>query len=330
MKKLLFNLSLYAFFAAMGNVAAIENSIIPEIDNALQADRHPIQKYSYGQYEEIKSALQYKGEKIRIVSFNMLANDKDPIREKFNRWPQRLPRIVELLQEMSPDLIDSQELYQDQLDELIPYLEEDYAFYGHPRSDGELNGIFYRKSRFKILKSEVVAIPQSGGIANNFTMVQFKDLITESIFAVFNTHLAFGANDREHEVRFILDNVKPVADQMPVVFTGDLNTFPNRLDLRRLPYYDGDYIHRLLTAEIFYDSIQRSLLGHLGPISTFTNAPENGVPFQGTGTPGVMLDHIYVTRGITVLIHAVQPATFKGHFPSDHMPILVDFIFDKR
>jgi endonuclease/exonuclease/phosphatase family metal-dependent hydrolase len=70
------------------------------------------------------------------------------------------------------------------------------------------------------------------------------------------------------------------------------------------------------------------ILDHLGPISTFSNAPDDVVAFKGTGTPGVFLDHIYVSKDITVLIHAVQPGKVNGDFPSDHLPVLIDFIID--
>lgn len=110
---------------------------------------------------------------------------------------------------------------------------------------------------------------------------------------------------------------------------GDLNTFPNRIDLDRLPFLDGDYIHRILTQTILHDARDVSLLGHLGPISTFTNNPPDIQKFQGTGTPGVFLDHIYVSKEITVLIHATQPVTVGGGYPSDHMPVFIDFTLNQ-
>lgn len=109
---------------------------------------------------------------------------------------------------------------------------------------------------------------------------------------------------------------------------GDLNTFPHRLDLDKLPFYDGDYAHRLFTQGGLKDAASLSLLGHLGPYSTFTNHPGSGFPFRGTGTPGVFLDHIYVSKGLTVLIHAVQGGTVNGLFPSDHMPVIIDCLED--
>ncbi len=330
MKILKFYILLSLLLVSSLFIEGVENSIVLAIENSEVIEKLPIQKYSKNQFAEISAALQHKEKRLRIVSFNMLANDMDHKREEFNRWPQRLPRIVDTLKEIDPDVIGAQELYQTQLDDLLPHIETTFGFYGEPRTDGELNGVFYRKSRFELVNAKVWAIPPIGQIGNNITMLQLKDILTGQLFAIFNTHLAFGANERENEVHFIIEQILPVAEQMPVILTGDLNTFPNRLDLNRLPFYDGDYIHRLLTKNILKDSFEVTLLGHLGPISTFTNAPENGIPFQGTGTPGVMLDHIYVSNEITVLIHAVQPGTVNGYFPSDHMPVIIDCLIEKK
>jgi endonuclease/exonuclease/phosphatase family metal-dependent hydrolase len=81
-----------------------------------------------------------------------------------------------------------------------------------------------------------------------------------------------------------------------------------------------------LTANNLIDARTISLLGHFGPLGTFTNRPGDGVPFKGTGTPGVFLDHIFVSKDIAVIAHAVEPVTFNNLFPSDHMPLFIDFI----
>ncbi|MCE5293163.1 MAG: hypothetical protein LLF94_00930, partial [Chlamydiales bacterium] len=117
--------------------------------------------------------------------------------------------------------------------------------------------------------------------------------------------------------------VEKLARKMAVVFMGDLNTFPNRPD-KTFPFLDGDTIDNILTKNTLKDSIDTSRVGHVGPIGTFTNQDPSILPFEGTGTPGVFLDHIYVSDRIVVLLHAVQPATVDGHFPSDHQPVLID------
>lgn len=324
-KIILTNTVLSFFLVSSSFIESIENSIVPAIKNLEAIENLPTHKYSRHQLKEISSALEHKDECVRCISFNMLANDNDNEREECNRWPQRLPRIVEMLKEMEPDLIGAQELCQVQLDDLLAQIGTRYAFFGEPRSDGELNGVFYRKERFGLIKAVVWCI-DSGLSGNQVTMLQLKDRFTGRFFAIFNTHLSFNLRKRDEEVHFIIDKIASVARHMPVLLTGDFNTFPNRPDLDCLPFHDGEYIHRLLTKRILKDSSEVSLLGHLGPIATFTNAPKDKVPFQGSGTPGVVLDHIYVSKEIIVLVHAVQAGTVNGYFPSDHMPVIMDFL----
>lgn len=306
---------------------AVENSIIPLIEKVEIIENLPVAKYSKNQYQEIVSHLNQKDEKIRLVTYNVLFNRYDHNLDEVNRWPNRLPRIVKLIEEMQPDIMGVQELYTNQSEELLPCIEQTYAFFSRACEDGELNGIFYRKDRFEVIDSKIWYMTATPNVPSSetLTLLQLKDLKTCKVIAVFNTHLAFSKIDkRDFQVRFIAEKIESFAEQMPVILTGDLNTFPNRLDLEKLPFYDGDYINRLLTAGSLKDARNVSILGHLGPISTFSNAEDGIAPFKGTGTPGVFLDHIYVSEGINVLIHAVQPGTVDGHFPSDHLPVLID------
>jgi len=114
----------------------------------------PAQKFTKKQMEEISRALEKKEEKIRLVTYNMLFDLYDHNLEEQNRWPNRLPRIVTLLQSMKPDIICTQELYPKQVDDIKNLLNNDFAFFpGWVDSDGESYGIFYRKTRFEVLNS---------------------------------------------------------------------------------------------------------------------------------------------------------------------------------
>lgn len=310
---------------------AVENSIIPLVEHFEKIENLPAKKYSKIQLEELSRALSRKQESIRVATFNMLFDLYDHKMEQQYRWPQRLPRIVDILLEMQPDILGVQELYPKQLNDLIPYLENEYAFFARPCADGEMNGIFYRKERFELILSEVWYMTETPKVpsAATLTMLQLKDRRTGKQFAVFNTHLAFSNIEKRHfQVNFICRQIAAIAKEKPVFLTGDLNTFPNRLDLGKLPFYDGDYLHRLLLKHALYDSKEMSLIGHLGPYGTFTNGSDDGTPFKGTGTPGVFLDHIYISAGIITLIHAVQPGKVGGLYPSDHMPLLIDAIVE--
>jgi endonuclease/exonuclease/phosphatase family metal-dependent hydrolase len=233
---------------------------------------------------------------------------------------------------MKPDIIGVQELYTSQYKDLLPHVKNTFEFYARECEDGELNGIFYRKDRFELIDSHVWYMTTTPNVPSSetLTMVRLKDLKTGKNLVVFNTHLAFSKVDkRDFQARFIAEYLESIATDSPVILTGDLNTFPNRMDLEKLPFYDGDYVHRILTKGALKDAKDVSILGHVGPLSTFSNSSDGVGPFKGTGTPGVFLDHIYVSKNINVIIHAVQPGTVEGHFPSDHLPILIDFIIEE-
>lgn len=300
---------------------AVENSIIPMMEKFECIENLPSQKFTKNQLNEISDALEKKEEKIRLVTYNMLFHLYDHDLDEENRWPNRLPRIVELINEMRPDIINTQELYPSQVQDIVSLLENDFSFFsGQKDEDGESYGIFYRKDRFELLSSQV-NYPLS--------IVQLKDLKTDKIIYVFNTHMPLSnIEKREANAKKIVEIIEPIAKNMAVLFTGDLNTFPNRLDLTNLPFYDGDYIHQILSKGSLKNARELSLLGHFGPISTFTNKPPGVVPFQGTGTPGIFLDYIYTSNKVTVLTHAVEQGTVDGHFPSDHMPVLIDFLIN--
>lgn len=48
--------------------------------------------------------------------------------------------------------------------------------------------------------------------------------------------------------------------------------------------------------------------------------------FKESGVPGIILDRIYSNQNSLILIHGIEPAKVDNHFPSDHMPVVVDFL----
>ncbi len=325
--------SVFILIVSIIQIYSVENSIIPQMEKYEIITNIPQNKFSSSQYAEICDALNQTDQKIRLVSYNMLFNLYDHNLPEIHRWPQRQKRVVELIKDMQPDIMGVQELYKDQLEDLIAQIGEEYEFYTKPAEDGELNGIFYRIDRFEVLEKKVWYMTPTPDVPSSetLTLLKMKDQVSGATFAVFNSHFAFSnIEKRDFQARFVVKNLEPYAQQMPVFLTGDLNTFPARLDLEKFPFYDGDYINRILTQSSLRDAKELSLLGHLGPISTFTNDPQDVLPFKGLGTPGVFLDHIYTTKDVKVLLHAVQPGTVDGEFPSDHLPLIVDFLLPQQ
>lgn len=272
--------------------AVIEDSIIPAVEKFELIKNLSKNKYSHEQLKTIKKALCEKRHRLRVVTYNMLFNLYDQNLSPENRWPERLPRIVELLNEMNADIIGVQELQPDQLNGLLPLLSDKYSFFfkNAPNEDRDQDGIFYKTDRFKVLKRK--CFPMNPGA---LAVLWLKDRVTHQSVVICNTHLAFSKiEQRTAQAHYIAKKVHRLASQFPVIFMGDLNTFPNRPDVvPQFPALDGDYIDHILTGEYqgksdhptrtLEDAIHRSIIGHLGPISTFTNKEGSVAPFAGTG-----------------------------------------------
>lgn len=303
--------------------ATVQNSIVPIMERFEHIENLSPTKYSKEQFQKITDALKGKRHRVRIVTYNMLFNLYDQNVEPENRWPERLPRIVELVNDMKADIIGVTELERDQLRELMPFMKGTYSFFFRGPKNTEQDGVFYRTDRFKLIGHRSYKLQ-----AETLTIVWLKDRKTGKTIAVANTHFAFAKiEERTSQAHFVAKKMKSIAAKYPAVFMGDLNTFPNWPN-ESFPALDGDYVNQILSQYNFHeglrDSMSRSVVGHLGPISTFTNKEGDVKPFEGTGSPGVILDHIYVSERIQVLMHAVQSAQVNGHFPSDHMPVIAD------
>lgn len=67
-----------------------------------------------------------------MMTYNMLYNDKSAealLPEKY-QWNARKPRLLDYLAFARADIIGSQELQEDQIQEVMNALENDYAYYG--------------------------------------------------------------------------------------------------------------------------------------------------------------------------------------------------------
>lgn len=311
---------------------AISDSVIPLIAAAETAANLQPTKYSQKQFEKIVQALQGCENRIRLVSYNMLFNIRDHELFEEDRWYNRFPRLLKLIHWMQPDILCSQELHRDQLDNLLPEMNQHFVFFGEEnKAEGEIDGIFVRRDRFDVANVKVwlIAPELPNSYPHNLLHLELCDKKTKARFSVFNTHLPYlSADEREYSAKFVQERVEEVTSQMPVFLAGDLNTIPHRLDLPELPFYDGDYIQQILSQGSLRDTMKLAILGHLGPIATFTTTPtsKTGTPFQGEGVPGIILDHIFCNSSPVILIHAIEPAKVDGHFPSDHMPVIVDFL----
>jgi endonuclease/exonuclease/phosphatase family metal-dependent hydrolase len=333
----------------------ISHSVVPFLETL---ENTPPGKYSQNYTLQIDASLKKKNEKIRIITYNILFDVfDDQLKDKTYCWAERCSNVLACIENMHPDILCVQEVYPAQLEDLRRSLGAYFASFVGKSAQGELNAIFYRTDRFELdtknhhvgtldVSSASVELPLNPKDdvfvakiptflppdlepGRQLTLAHFHDKFTGKSFVVINTHLTYyRINSREDQASFIEKLVQNLhALQKPVIVSGDFNTFPNRPDRMKLPFYDGDRICQILQRSL-RDTKEIALLGHVGPSTTtlpgfFSRGTR---PFENSEDSDVILDHIFVSPGITVLVNANEPIQINDRFPSDHMPVIADIL----
>lgn len=335
--------------------SSITHSIVPLLK---EIEDTPPEKYSEEHSLKINHLLAQKAQKIRVVTYNLLFNLFDvQLKDSTYSWTNRLPHIVQTIGNIKPDILCVQETYPNQLQELQKSLGDSFLHFVGSSKAGELNAIFYNKERFELdlndyqdcgtnLSStsfEVPISPKDDALVatipdflppdlepgKQLTLVHLHDKLTGKQFVVMNTHLTFyRINSREAQAYFIADLVQRLhtLDKV-VILAGDFNTFPNRPDKPGFRFYDGSYICQIFQT-VLNDTKEVALLGHVGPLASSIRdfLHRGNKPFYDTESPEVILDHIYVSPTVPVIINAIEPSLVDGRFPSDHMPVIADIL----
>ncbi len=262
---------------------------------------------------------------IRVMTFNIrLPNPGDGI----FYWDERRPHVASMIQFHQVDLLGVQEAHRRQLDEMVADMPE-YEWFGvcrtdgstHPNPDGEFSAILYRKDRFERLDgntfwlSETPDVPGSKGwdaaLPRIVTWAKFKDKQTGKIFFHFNTHFDhIGEVARLESAKLILQKIKTIAGEMPVVLTGDFNSFET----------DAPYLALIDPSSAYHvtDAITISKMPHHGPLATFAGN------FQISGMIEHRIDYIFVRNKIDVLRHGILSDSWNGNLASDHLPVIAE------
>ena len=353
-------LSFFAFTSiAFGSDANIYNSITHSVVPLLkQIENAPPEKYPENYALKINELLAQKDQIIRVVTYNVLFNLFDnQLKDSAYSWTQRLPKIIRSIENIQPDILCVQETYPSQLQDLQKSLGDSFLHFVGNSTAGELNAVFYNRERFELdldhyqdhgvnLSSASVVMPLNpkddalvAAIPDflppklepgkQLTLVHFRDKRTGKKFVVMNTHLTFyRVNSREAQAYFITELVQKMhALNTTVILTGDFNTFPNRPDKPGFRFYDGNYICQIFQT-VLKDTKEAALLGHVGPLASSIRdfLYRGNKPFHDTESPEVILDHIYVSPAVPVIINAIEPSLIGDRFPSDHMPVIADIL----
>jgi endonuclease/exonuclease/phosphatase family metal-dependent hydrolase len=250
-----------------------------------------------------------------VMTYNLCYASSNPP----NAWPQRRPLMRELIQQVAPDVIGTQEGLYGQLKDLASDLPE-FEWIGLGReggSRGEFTAVFYRKTRLEPLAfdhfwlSDTPDAIGSSTWGNTYrrmvTWVKFRDRLTGREFFVFNTHFDNDSQPaREKSAALVRQRITELNSPLPTLLIGDFNGAAGEN-----PAYQS------LTNDGFLTDLWKAAAVRKGEgIGTF-----NG--FGPIQTNGVRIDWI-LARG-DVVAERAETVTFsrKGHFPSDHFPVAI-------
>ncbi|AIZ64526.1 endonuclease [Hymenobacter sp. DG25B] len=258
-------------------------------------------------------AAPKKAVPLRVATYNLRLNIAS---DGADAWPLRKEMVKSLVRYHDFDVFGTQEGFRGQLADVAELPE--YAFVGHGRDDGkeagEHSAIFYKKSRLQLLQtgdfwlSQTPDQPSKGWDAtccNRIcTWAKFRDVLTKKEFFFFSVHFDHqGVEARRQSGRLMVQKIQEIAKNALVICVGDFNSTP-----------DTEQIQTMQT--LLRDAYQITEKPAYGPVGTF-NAFKLDAPLTDR------IDYIFVSQGISVLDYGVLTDSLRGHYPSDHFPVVV-------
>jgi endonuclease/exonuclease/phosphatase family metal-dependent hydrolase len=251
----------------------------------------------------------------KAISYNIRL---DNLGDKQDNWHLRKQEMVDFIKNEQPDFFGIQEALIHQAEYLDGSLGN-YNYIGVGRDDGvqagEIMAIFYKKDKWHLIKdstiwlSETPEKPSMGWDAACFrtcTAGFFQNFDGRKI-TILNTHFDHvGQTARSKSSGVILDFIKAVVKNSPVILLGDFNAEP----------------HSAVMAP-FFNSLQDTKEDALFSSNHFEGT-YNG--FKLNSTYPRRIDYIFVSNHLTPITYVVPaPKTRNGRQLSDHFPIIVQY-----
>lgn len=258
-------------------------------------------------------------QQLQVMSYNIRYDNPD---DAPNNWDNRKHKVADFIQFYSPTFIGTQEALFHQLDYLDKNLPQ-YKWIGKGRTDGEKEGEFsallYDTNTVELVEDSDSTIwlsktPEKpsknwdAALPRILTWGKFEIKTTGEHLFVFNTHFDhIGEKAREESARIILQTIKKVAGEAPVVLTGDFNIV------------DTSKPYEILTSSFLSDAQNTTKLPHVGANFTYSGF-EVKAPKEGR-----RIDYIFTNDAVQVLKHATLTSFQDGYFLSDHLPVVAEF-----
>ena len=255
---------------------------------------------------------------IRVATYNVRGpNDRAP-----NSWRDRLPRMVQTIRENQFELIGTQETLTGPIRDLCESLKFSTFGVGRDKNKGdEHNAVFYDPARFDVISQETFwlsADPQQPGsiswdssLPRICTWALMLDKKTNKRFVIANTHLDHrSAMARIQGVNVILTRLAPMIERYPFILTGDFNSTPDDMPVRRV-------------LGVLRDARTVSETDHYGAgDETFHDFHEN----RKERCFRKPIDFIFVNDRVRVLSHGTINDFHNGLASSDHFPVTAEIV----
>jgi endonuclease/exonuclease/phosphatase family metal-dependent hydrolase len=259
-------------------------------------------------------------QQLRVATYNIRYDNPG---DSGNLWKDRKSNVAALIRYHGFEIFGVQEALHHQLNDLSAALPG-FAFYGRGRDDGKTAGehssVYWRTDLFELLDkgdfwlSETPDKPGPGWDATLHricTWVKLKHKRSGKSFHIFNAHYDHrGVQARIGSSKLILQKIRSIAADGPVVFMGDLNG--NR---------ESDWYKTLSGSGWLADS--HFLAGTVYAPNGSFNA------FRTDAVGKDVIDHIFVSSHFKPQSWAVLTDTYFGKFPSDHFPVFAELALSR-
>ncbi|MDI6698014.1 MAG: endonuclease/exonuclease/phosphatase family protein [Candidatus Saccharicenans sp.] len=260
---------------------------------------------------------------LKVVTFNVRFDNPADGRQA---WEFRRQAAGQLLRSLETDLIGTQEVLKNQLDDFLERLPG-YGYLGVGRADGrtagEYSAIFYRKDRLQAVKSgnfwlsQTPEVPGSRGwdaaCERIVTWAIFREKNGDLELAFFNTHFDHvGQTARREGALMLINKIQDLAGNLPVILGGDFNAPADSEPIRII--LDGGFLFNSRT-------LADEVVGPDWSFHGFGRVPEE---------KRQLIDFIFVSHQFEVLEYRNIFEQVNGTYHSDHNPILVKLRVNRR
>lgn len=269
--------------------------------------------------------LAVQGQGLYVGTYNIRYQNEGDCK-KGNGWEQRCPVVCAQINFQHPDVLGTQEVLAEQLDDMKALLT-DYDHIGVGRDDGKSKGehevIFYDRNAVKLQEqghfwlSETPDRPGLGWDAactRICTWGKFRSRKAGKTFYFFNLHMDHvGVVARRESAKLVVNRIKEIAKGAPVILTGDFNVDQN------------DTIYSIFTTSgLLNDSYEHSKQRFA------ENGTFNG--FNPDRKTDSRIDHIFVSPSFHVMRYGILTNCYwtdqERRLPSDHYPVFVRIEFN--